>query len=235
MGNDSYIALLVPGHLPRELENAFHLSIGSLVIDIVNTTPENEWLTAAYLISEAINEYSDFKKKVTISMPFHNEERLYHILSHMANCPIHSIRVHNISSSGELDRFESILQDTLPMNQSTCIELVVDHIKALESLEQICSRSKRIHAVIPGAYALLYSMSDEKRRRGILMDMKKRIVGCANALGLKAIDSTYVNYLDADKFEHDCRVSNEMGFIGRTFVHPSQINKFYKMQGGTLS
>lgn len=64
-------------------------------------------------------------------------------------------------------------------------------------------------AHVPGRAPLLTSLS--------------LVVLAARAHGLAALDSVYADFRDAAGFEAECRQAAELGFDGKTLIHPSQI------------
>jgi len=59
--------------------------------------------------------------------------------------------------------------------------------------------------------------------REALVTALSQTVIAARAFGLMPLDSTYTDFQDASGFEDQCRQGVELGFDGKSLIHPSQI------------
>ena len=56
-----------------------------------------------------------------------------------------------------------------------------------------------------------------------MMPALMQCVFAARAYGLDILDGVYNNFSDMDGFARECAQAREMGFDGKTLIHPSQI------------
>jgi citrate lyase beta subunit len=105
------------------------------------------------------------------------------------------------------------------------ITLLIESAAAFINLPDICRASPRVQALIFGAEDFC---ADAGVTRTIetreLLYARSALVMHAAAFGLQAIDMVQVNYLDIDLLERECREAAELGFTGKTVVHPAQID-----------
>lgn len=105
------------------------------------------------------------------------------------------------------------------------ITLLIESAAAFINLPDICQASPRVQALIFGAEDFC---ADAGVTRTIetreLLYARSALVMHAAAFGLQAIDMVQVNYLDIDLLERECREAAELGFTGKTVVHPAQID-----------
>ena len=104
------------------------------------------------------------------------------------------------------------------------IALLIENALAFANLAALCQSSRRVQALIFGAedFCADTGVTRTPEGRGLLY-ARSALVMHAAAFGLNAIDMVQVNYLDNDLLEKECRDGAELGFTGKTVVHPSQI------------
>lgn len=102
--------------------------------------------------------------------------------------------------------------------------LLIESAAAFVNLADICRASPRVQALVFGAEDFC---ADAGVTRTIeareLLYARSALVMHAAAFGLQAIDMVQVNYLDTSRLEKECRDAVELGFTGKTVVHPAQI------------
>ena len=102
--------------------------------------------------------------------------------------------------------------------------LLIESATAFVNLVDICQASPRIQAPVFGAEDFC---ADAGVTRTVdareLLYARSALVMHAAAFGLQAIDMVQVNFLDTGLLEKECREAVELGFTGKTVVHPAQI------------
>ena len=104
------------------------------------------------------------------------------------------------------------------------LALLIESATAFVNLAEICRASARVQALIFGAedFCADAGVTRTTTARELLY-ARSALVMHAAAFGLQAIDMVQVNYLDAALLEAECHDAVELGFTGKTVVHPSQI------------
>ncbi len=104
------------------------------------------------------------------------------------------------------------------------LTLLIESAAAFINLAAICQASPRVQALVFGAEDFC---ADAGVTRTVeaheLLYARSALVMHAAAYGLQAIDMVQVNYLDTELLEKECRDAVELGFTGKTVVHPAQI------------
>ncbi|MBB6098349.1 citrate lyase subunit beta/citryl-CoA lyase [Deinobacterium chartae] len=94
-------------------------------------------------------------------------------------------------------------------------------------------------AAAPGVAALVMGTSDlvrDLRARPVpgrenLLYALSRVVTCARAHGLEALDGVHLDLEDAEGFERACVQGRDLGFGGKTLIHPRQIETANRVFG----
>src|SRR3990172_8878790 len=109
-------------------------------------------------------------------------------------------------------------------------------IPSIESAEgvvntyNIASCSKRISAVVFGVFDLLNDLGIEytKYPEGGKYSRAKIPVD-AKAAGIYAIDAIWQDLNDIKGLEKDCKIGKNLGYAGKSIIHPDQISTTHKI------
>ena len=96
---------------------------------------------------------------------------------------------------------------------------------------EIASSSKRIDALVFGIFDLLNDMGIEYIKgnpRGAKYSRYKVPVA-ATAAGVAAIDGIWQDLKDKNGFTKDCQVGKSLGYVGKSVIHPDQIQTVHKI------
>jgi citrate lyase subunit beta/citryl-CoA lyase len=86
------------------------------------------------------------------------------------------------------------------------------------------ARSTSLRALIVGSNDLAAEMRCRLTTgREALLGVLSQTVITARAYGLAPLDSTFADFQDASGFEDQCRQGADLGFDGKSLIHPSQI------------
>jgi citrate lyase subunit beta/citryl-CoA lyase len=104
------------------------------------------------------------------------------------------------------------------MIESPCALLNIAHIAAAAS-------STRLAGLIVGSNDLAKDLrlQASSERTGLLPALTQTVIA-ARAYQLEVLDGVYNNIADAEGFYHECRQGRQLGFDGKTLIHPSQID-----------
>ncbi len=110
------------------------------------------------------------------------------------------------------------------------LALLIESAAAFVNLAEICRSSARIQALVFGAedYCADAGVTRTVEAKELLF-VRSSLVLHAAAFGLQAIDMVQINYRDTALLERECREAVELGFSGKTVVHPGQIETVQRM------
>ena len=101
---------------------------------------------------------------------------------------------------------------------------MVESPKALVAINAIADASPRLPCLVIGPNDLSKSTGVPMRPgRMAMMPWFMAIIAAARANGLAVLDGVYNNFRDIDGFAAECAQGAELGFDGKTLIHPSQI------------
>ena len=116
------------------------------------------------------------------------------------------------------------------------VEVLIEEVEALARVEEICSASDRLEAVILGVGDLSASQGMRLRHIGVADGegaaqypgdvwhfARNRMIVAARAAGIDAIDGPYANFANAKGYERSATWFSMLGGVGKWCIHPSQV------------
>jgi citrate lyase subunit beta/citryl-CoA lyase len=124
------------------------------------------------------------------------------------------------------------LESRHPRREPVGLEVLIEEVEALTTVEDICRSSPRLEAVIFGSGD--FSASQGVRVKGIgdqsadypgdiWHNARSRIAVAARAARIDPIDGPFAAFGDQDGYRRESLWSRALGFNGKWAIHPSQI------------
>ncbi len=125
----------------------------------------------------------------------------------------------------ELDALLTEVETECGIPVGTCkIQASIETPKAVLNVLNIITASPRVVTVSFGAEDFTRSMGAERTKDGKSIFMaKSMVVMAASVAGIDAIDTVWADIEDVEGFKVEAKASIEMGFAGKSCVHPSQV------------
>lgn len=130
-----------------------------------------------------------------------------------------------------LDRLLGMLEARHDTGRRIGVEVLIEEIEALNSVEAIAAASPRLEGLIFGMGD--YAASQGMRVSGVgetddypgdlFHYHRNRVAIAARAGGLDAVDGPYADFRNPDKYREEARRAAILGFAGKWAIHPSQI------------
>jgi citrate lyase subunit beta/citryl-CoA lyase len=95
---------------------------------------------------------------------------------------------------------------------------------------EIATASKRLVAIAIGAEDFVTNMKTTRSPEGIeLLAARSNLLMAARAAGIYALDTVYTNIKDDDGFMDEVKLIKQLGFDGKSVIHPRQIGMVHKI------
>ncbi len=95
---------------------------------------------------------------------------------------------------------------------------------------EIANASERVISISFGAEDFTRSLGVDRSAEGTeLLLARSTIVMAAAAAGVDAIDTVYSNVKDLEGFEKEVKLIKQLGFVGKSCIHPNQIEIVHKV------
>jgi citrate lyase subunit beta / citryl-CoA lyase len=215
--------LYMPGANERALEKAAGLPADALILDLEDAVAPDAKAEARDRVCEAASSGRYGAREVAIRVnsagtPWHNDD-----LRAATGAGPAAVVVPKVDSPAIVHAVEKAL-DAGGALATTAIWAMLETPAALLRAEEICSASERLTVLVMGTNDLAKELRAEHvpGRQPLLTGLGLALVA-ARATGRVILDGVYNDIKDAEGFEAECVQGRQMGFDGKTLIHPSQL------------
>ena len=224
--------IFVPGNNPRFLEKAKTLLGDIVCFDLEDSVPLNEKDSARNLIKKALTERSEYKAEVYVRTNSPNSGLIPYDLREIVQKGINGIIIPKVNNAKEFKKTEKLLAALEKKRKLKPIELTpsIESAEGVVNAYNIASSSKRISFLIFGVFDLLNDMGIEysKQADGAKY-ARAKIPLDAKAAGKYAIDAIWQDLNDETGLERDCIIGRNLGYAGKSVIHPNQISVVHRI------
>ncbi|MBS3926014.1 MAG: CoA ester lyase [Nitrosarchaeum sp.] len=224
--------IFVPGNNSRFLEKAKNIQADIVCFDLEDSVPDEEKNNARKLIQDALNSRQSYKSSIFVRTNSPKSGKIQDDLKTIIQKGIDGIVIPKVNNVAEIKKIEKNLL-LLEKNRKLKPIQIIPSIESAEGVVNtynIASYSKRIHAVVFGVFDLLNDLGIEysKNSEGGKYSRAKIPVD-ARAAGVSAIDAIWQDLKDIKGLEKDCQVGKDLGYTGKSIIHPDQILTTHKV------
>jgi citrate lyase subunit beta / citryl-CoA lyase len=215
--------LYMPGANERALEKAATLAADALILDLEDAVAPDAKADARQRVCEAAGSGRYGPREVTIRVngigtPWHDDD-----LRAAGKAGPDGVLVPKVGSPEDVHLIERAL-DAAGAPEHTRIWAMLETPIAMLQARDICAASERLAVLVMGTNDLAKELQAEHvpGRQPLLGGLSLCLLA-ARATGKAILDGVYNDITDAEGFEAECRQGREMGFDGKTLIHPSQL------------
>jgi len=215
--------LYMPGANERALEKAKTIPADALILDLEDAVAPDAKPEARDRVCAAVQSGEYGAKELTIrangiGTPWHDDD-----LRAIAQAGPAAVVVPKVSSAAEVHQIEAALE-AAGAPDHTKIWAMLETPVAMLHAEEICAASERLTVLVMGTNDLIKELHGLRvpSRQPLLPSLGLSLLA-ARATGKVILDGVYNDIKDPDGFLAECRQGREMGFDGKTLIHPSQV------------
>ena len=218
--------LFMPGSNARALEKARNLPADGIVLDLEDSVaPEAKGL-ARDQIAKAIAAGGFGKREVLIRTNALDSPWWMDDITMAAKARPDGILVPKISSVEDVGMIARCLLD-VDAHDSLGVWTMVETARAVLHAEELAA-SRKIEPRLSGFVFGPNDISRETRirmqpGRATMLSMMTHCILAARAYGLEILDGPYSDFSNVDGFAQECTQARDLGFDGKTLIHPGQI------------
>jgi len=215
--------LYMPASNPRALEKARGLPADGLIIDLEDAVAAEAKDGARAIVAAALAAGGYGARELVLRVNPLDTPWGHADLAAAATMPIDAVLLPKVESA-ERVRLTVSLLDALGASESLAIWCMVETPRGVLEAREIAAASPRLAAFVLGTSDLtkdLHALTT--RDRLPLITSLGLVVLAARAHGLSVLDGVHLDLEDEDGFVASCRQGRELGFDGRTLIHPKQI------------
>jgi citrate lyase subunit beta/citryl-CoA lyase len=220
--------LFMPGSNARALEKARSLAADCLILDLEDSVAPDAKAKAREQIAQAVQAKSFGKREVLIrtnglDTPWWRDD-----IAMAGAVEPDGIVVPKVSSVEDLGKIGARLNEVgAPI--SIKVWAMIETARAVLDADKIAAASRDAKTRLAG---FLFGPNDIAREtrirmlpgRAAMIPMMTHCVLAAHAHGLEMLDGPYGDIANLDGFSAECAQGRDLGFDGKTLIHPSHID-----------
>jgi citrate lyase subunit beta/citryl-CoA lyase len=212
----------VPGCNPHYLEKARSLQVDSIILDLgapILLSAKEE--SRANVVKE-LKKGGYGNREVVVRVNDLDSEWGYDDVNAVANLGADAILFSSIESQDDvMDAFNAMEEAG---NTESTIMVMIESPLAVLHAEVIARASGRIACMVLATSDLISDLHARPTlERTAIRTSLSWVVLAARAYGRAVIDGIHSDLKDMQAFEYACRIGRDMGFDGKSLVHPFQL------------
>jgi citrate lyase subunit beta/citryl-CoA lyase len=224
--------IFVPGNNPRFLEKAKKIQADIVCFDLEDSVPDDQKINARKLIKSALKSKKSYKSTIFVRTNSPSSGKIPSDLKEVIQKGIDGIVIPKVNNIQELKKIEKILSKLEKIQKLKPIQIIpsIESAQGVVNTYNIASFGKRISAVVFGVFDLLNDIGVEYTKESLGEKYSRtKIPIDAHAAGVVAIDAIWQDLKDSKGLEKDCKVGKNLGYSGKSIIHPDQISIVHKL------
>lgn len=215
--------LYMPSSNARALEKAKTLPVDALILDLEDAVAPADKPAArdAACAAVASGEYGERELTIrvnAIGTQWHDDD-----MAAVAQAGPAGVVVPKVSSADEVRRLVAALEAAGAL-ESTRLWAMVETPTAVLDVREIARASDRLAALVIGSNDLVKELqADHVPGRAPLLTALSWSLLAAREAGVAILDGVYNDVRDAEGFRAECEQGRDLGFDGKTLIHPGQV------------
>lgn len=219
--------LFVPGSNARAMEKARTLPVDGIILDLEDSVAPDAKADARARIERAVTERQFGDREVLIRVNGLETHSWLDDVGMASRAKPDGILVPKISTvkdlAGIADRLDDI-NAPRAIRVWVMIETALSVLRAPELAAAATDSEMRLAGFVIGPNDIARETQMRMLRgRAPMLPALSSCVFAARAYGLGILDGVYNDFSDEDGFAEECAQGRDMGFDGKTLIHPNQI------------
>jgi citrate lyase subunit beta/citryl-CoA lyase len=220
--------LFMPGSNARALEKARTLPADGIILDLEDSVAPDAKAAARAGIAQAIAAGGFGRREVLIRINALDSPWYIDDIAMAGKAKPHGIVVPKISSVEDLSEVAGRLRDS-NADMSIRVWAMIETARAVLHAEELAAASRDSEMPLAGFMFGPNDISRETRirmlpGRAAMLPMITHCILATRLHGLEILDGPYSDFSNAAGFAEECAQGRDLGFDGKTLIHPSQID-----------
>ena len=216
-------ALYLPGNKARALEKGRTLPADALIFDLEDAVGPDAKAESRTRVCEAISTGGYGAREIVLRINGLDTDWHDADLAAAASSGAHGVLVPKVERAEQVHALAAAL-DALGAPESLRLWVMIETPGAFLRVEEIASASDRLAVLVIGTNDLVNDLHalHVPGRATVVPALSLAVLG-ARATGKIILDGVFNAINDEDGFRAEAQQGREMGFDGKTLIHPSQI------------
>ncbi len=215
--------LYMPGSNARALEKAKTLPADSLILDLEDATAPDAKEMARKQVCDAVRGGGYGMRELVIRVNHLSTPWGYEDIIAASGSGADAILLPKVESADAIRQLRAIM-DANGAPQTMTVWAMMETPRSVLNAERIANASSRMAALVMGTSDLAKDLDCAHTRERLPMITSLGIcLLAARAAGLAILDGVFLDLNDDAGFDYACQQGVEMGFDGKTLIHPKTI------------
>jgi len=219
--------LFMPGSNARALEKGRNLPADGLILDLEDSVAPDAKAKARDQIAAAVAARGFGKREVVVRVNSLETSWWRDDIAMAGHARPDGILVPKVSSVDDLNTIAARL-DEVGADASIKVWAMIETACAVLHAEQLAAASRDAKTRLAGFVFGPNDISRETRikmlpGRAAMIPMITHCILAARAHGIEILDGPYSDFSNVEGFAQECRQARDLGFDGKTLIHPGQI------------
>jgi citrate lyase subunit beta/citryl-CoA lyase len=219
--------LYMPGSNARAIEKARTLPVDGVIIDLEDAVAPDAKVQARNQVAEAVKAGGFGAREIFIRVNGIDTEWHADDLAAAAHAGPDAILVPKISEVVQLERVGQRLLD-MKTGMKTRIWAMIETPQAIFNIEALAAEAHDSETRLSGFVMGTNDLAKETRARLVpgrapMLPWLTQCLLAAHAHGIDILDGVYNDLSDAQGFKAECVQARDLGFDGKTLIHPNQV------------
>lgn len=215
--------LYVPGSNARAIEKSRSLPADAFIFDLEDAVAPSAKAEARDRVCAAVDAGGFGRRQAVIRVNGLASHWGYDDIVAAAKSRANAILLPKVEGGDVVRQADAIMAESAPNNE-TAIWCMVETPRGILHAEEIASASRRIRCLVMGTSDLAKDLgATHTRERLPFLTSLGMCLLAARACDVAIIDGVHLNLEDEEGFVHACRQGAELGFDGKTLIHPKTI------------
>src|SRR5512147_1700440 len=217
--------LYMPGSNARALEKAKSIPADALILDLEDAVAPDAKSPARAQVCQAVKDGGYGMRELIVRVNGLATPWGYDDIVQASRCGADAILLPKVESADAIRHLEAIMRANGAPDEMA-IWAMMETPRSVLASEQIAASTPRMQCLVMGTSDLAKELDcAHTRERLPFITSLGLCLLAARAYGLAILDGVYLDLKDDAGFEFACQQGAEMGFDGKTLIHPNQVAK----------
>jgi citrate lyase subunit beta / citryl-CoA lyase len=220
--------LYMPGSNARALEKARELPADGIILDLEDAVAPEAKASARELIKRTLHKGGFGDREVLVRINGLDTRWWVDDLHAVADCRPDAVLVPKISDPHQLQDLAARIVD-MGTDPHIRVWAMMETPLAMINVGEIAAAALDSETRLAGFVMGTNDLAKDTRARIVpgrapMLPWLMNCIAAARAFGLDILDGVYNDLGNAEGFAQECRQSHDLGFDGKTLIHPKQID-----------
>jgi len=220
--------LFMPGSNARALEKAKTLAADGFIFDLEDAVAPDAKAAARQQIADAVKSRGYREREILVRINGLDTAWWLEDVGMVAQAHPDGLVLPKVQGPDQLKAIADRLGD-ISADHAMRVWAMIETPLGVLHAEEIAAQARDFEMRLAGFIIGPNDIARETRMRmvegrGPMLPVLSHCILAARAHGIDILDGVYNDFSDADGFARECAQAREMGFDGKTLIHPSQID-----------